>query len=264
MRKKIIISGVAALALIFAGQALAASTNKGSADSGPVEQAAQTGMQDQAAQAGQQVETANQGEDSQMQAENQVQVQADAESDASATAGGVGTQLREQEELTDESGAARQAGQLSQNQAKGQNQANGRALERRSRVANAVQEMLQVAERNQGIGQQIRTIAQAQNQEQEQIEAEMAQVKNRGQIRKFFFGPDYKSLNTVADRLAKHAEKIAQLKALLPQINDADDIANLQEQIAVMEGITAEIQNEADSASKGFSLFGWLNKMFSK
>jgi len=147
---------------------------------------------------------------------------------------------------------------------KGQNQASDQAVQRRSRVANAVQEMLKVAERNQGVGQQIKTIAQNQNQNQEEIETTMEQVKNRGRLKKFFFGPDYKNINSVEDRLANHEEKLEQLKQLALQITNAADVATLQGQIEVMEQIGVELENEITEESKGFSLFGWLNKMISK
>ena len=92
----------------------------------------------------------------------------------------------------------------------------------------------------------------------------MKQVKNRGQLNKFFFGPDYRNLNSIEDRLANHEEKITQLKQLATQIVNEDDIVTLQEQIAVMEQVKTELEKEVISESKGFSLFGWLNKMFIK
>ncbi len=147
---------------------------------------------------------------------------------------------------------------------KSQGQGGDKASQRRSRVANAVQRMLQIAERNKGVGQQIRTIAQAQNQEQEQIEAEMSQVKNRGQLKKFFFGPDHKNLNSIEDGLADHEAKLEQLRQLAVQLVGEDDIIALQEQIGIMEQVKVELENEVVSESKGFSLFGWLNKMLVK
>jgi len=137
-------------------------------------------------------------------------------------------------------------------------------LNRRSRVANAVQEMLGVADRIGGIGEQVRVIARAQNQNQEQIETNLDAVKNRGRLKKFFFGPDYKRLNTVEEKLVNHSEKLSELKALAAQITDEADKASLEAQIKVMEQAAAEIQNEANSEKKGFSLFGWLNRMLSK
>lgn len=147
---------------------------------------------------------------------------------------------------------------------KGINQAGSKATQRRSRVASSVQEMLWVAERNQGIGQQIRTIAQAQNQNQEQVEAQMEQVKNRGQLKKFFFGPDYKNLNSIEEKLKNHEEKLSQLRDLAEQIVDKADATKLQEQIDVMEQVKIELEKEVIEESKGFSLFGWLNKMLVK
>ncbi len=157
-------------------------------------------------------------------------------------------------------------GNQNQGQAKGngQSQPSDKAVQRRSAVANAVQEMLQVAERNPGVGQQIRAIAQTQTQNQEQIEAEMNHVKNRGRLKKFFFGPDYKNLNSIEDRLANHEEKLGQLKQLADQITNQADAEKLQEQIQVMEQVKAELEKETAEESKGFSLFGWLNKMLSK
>ncbi|MCK5511014.1 hypothetical protein KAI65_05765 [Candidatus Parcubacteria bacterium] len=149
----------------------------------------------------------------------------------------------------------------------GQNNPNDKARQRRSKVANAVHEMLGVANRNQGdkgIGEQIRVIAQTQNQNQEQIEDEIKQVKNRGRLKKFFFGPDYKNLNSVEDRLANHDEKLEQLKQLAIQIADEADATKLLEQIEIMEQVKIELAKEVIAESKGFSLFGWLNKMLTK
>ena len=124
----------------------------------------------------------NQGEEQQ----NAVQLQQDSQAGQ-----------RVMENAADGSGGGQ--GSQIQDQAKGkvQNQAGDKAVQRRSNVANAVQEMLLVAEHNPGIGQRIRATAQAQNQNYEQIEVEMKQVKNRGRLKKFFFGPDYKNLNSI-------------------------------------------------------------------
>ncbi|RLC38136.1 hypothetical protein DRH27_02990 [Candidatus Falkowbacteria bacterium] len=141
---------------------------------------------------------------------------------------------------------------------------NDKPLTRRSRVANAVQEMFGVADRIGGIGEQVRIIARIQNQNQEQIESGLDAVKNRGKLKKFFFGPDYKRLSTVEEKLANHSEKLAELKALLGQIASEEDKTILEAQIKVMEQAAVEIQKEASSEKKGFSLFGWLNQMLSK
>lgn len=135
---------------------------------------------------------------------------------------------------------------------------------RKTRMANAVQTMMQLAERNQNAAGKLKAIAQAQELGQNKIEAEMAQVKNRGQLRKFFFGADYRNINSIEDRLANHEERLAQLKQLVVQLDNEDDASVLQEQITNMEQIKTELEKEVKSEKKGFSLFGWLNRMLVK
>jgi hypothetical protein len=141
---------------------------------------------------------------------------------------------------------------------------NSRAIQRRSKVANAVQKMLKVAERNGKVGQKIEIIARTQAQNQSKIENQMEQIQNRGKLKKFFFGPDYKKISSVEEKIANHDEKIAELKALALELIDLDDLTILENQITVMEQVKSELVAETLVERKGFSLFGWLNKMFSK
>lgn len=159
-----------------------------------------------------------------------------------------------------------QAGQKSINSGNQADQASDKATQRRSRVANAAQQMLQVAERNQGVGQQIRTIAQNQNQNQKEIETTLEHVKNnRGNaVWRFFFGPNYKYINMAENKLATHAEKLEELKELASQIENEADVEILKEQIEIMEQAKTELAGEIKEESRGFSLFGWLNKIISK
>ncbi|PLX27702.1 hypothetical protein C0583_00480 [Candidatus Parcubacteria bacterium] len=167
-------------------------------------------------------------------------------------------------ELKETKQGSSQGKQEQNSQGRGGNNASDMATQRRSKVSNAVQEMLQVAERNQGVGKQIRTIAQNQNQNQSEIESTLENVKNRGRLKKFFFGPNYKYLNLAEGKLATHEEKLAELKELASKITNEEDRQILEEQIAVMEEVSKELGEEIVAQGKGFSLFGWLNKILSK
>ncbi|MBA3047457.1 hypothetical protein KKC83_01680 [Patescibacteria group bacterium] len=135
---------------------------------------------------------------------------------------------------------------------------------RRGRVANAVQAMLQVADRNPGIGQQIRIIAQNQNQSQEAMEAGIQKIQSRSKAMKFFFGPDYKQVRAVESKMEECDAEIEKLKQIKEQlINSADQVV-VTGQIAIMEQAREELQAELSSRQKGFSLFGWLAKMLVK
>ena len=88
-----------------------------------------------------------------------------------------------------------------------------KAVQRRSQVANSVQEMLRVADRvENSLGERIRTVAQEQNQIQEQAEVGLEQIKNRNKFVRFFIGPNYGEINSTEQRLENHSEKLEELK----------------------------------------------------
>jgi len=139
-----------------------------------------------------------------------------------------------------------------------------RSVERRSQVANSVQEMLMVAERNAGVGQQIRTIAQAQNQVQKQAEEAIQEAQKRSKFTKFFIGPNYGRLKQVEENLGVNTEQLKELKELKGQVENPEDVAILEQEIAKMEQVGADLDLEIKNEKKGFSLFGWMNRLFSK
>lgn len=153
-------------------------------------------------------------------------------------------------------------GQKVQNQID-QNQEN-QGEQRRSRVASAVQEMLAVAERNLGIGQQVRIIAQNQNQEQGEMEGALQAAKKRSGVVKFFIGPNYKELKEVEDRLENHKNRLEELKGLREQLENSADAEVLTQQIQIMEQVGAELENEVNKEKQGISLFGWLFRWMAK
>ena len=140
----------------------------------------------------------------------------------------------------------------------------GEAIERRSRVANAVQEMLVVADRNGGIGQQVRVIAQQQKEMHETIEQSVQQVKERSKFVRFLIGPRYQQLKNAEDSLQDNRNQYSQkLEDLRMQMNQVDaDLMN--EQIQKIQQVSEDIGSEIKQARKGFSLFGWVVKMFVK
>ena len=144
----------------------------------------------------------------------------------------------------------------------GQGSQTGASELRRSRVSNAVQSMLEVAERNQGVGQQIRNITQTQVQVQEQAEEALELAQQRKGFMKFLIGPDYSRLKTVEDRLEQHNQNLEELKVLKEEVESEEDVALFDEQIQVMEDVKQELEGELTESESGFSLFGWMNRMF--
>jgi hypothetical protein len=145
------------------------------------------------------------------------------------------------------------------------NQGKGKSTseQRRSQVATAVQAMLQIADRNGGIGQQLRTIAQNQNQNQEKLEKNMEKIQSRSGIVKFFIGANYGEIKNAQKTLEQNKEQIKQMNQLRTQLSNQGDQQQLSEQIKVLEQSNQEIETLIEDAQGGFSLFGWLNKIIS-
>lgn len=135
--------------------------------------------------------------------------------------------------------------------------------QRRSQVANAVRAMLQVADREGGIGQQVRVIAQNQNQNQVKLEQNIEKIQSRGGFAKFFVGPNYGEIKDTQKTLEQNKEQIRQLNQIRTQLSNQGDQQQLAEQIRILEQTNQEIEILLTNAQKGFSLFGWLNKLAS-
>lgn len=135
--------------------------------------------------------------------------------------------------------------------------------QRRSEVASAVQAMLQVADRDGGIGKQVRTIAQNQNQNQEKLEKNIEKIQSRGGLAKFFIGPNYGEIKDAQKTLEQNREQIRQLNQVRTQLSNEGDQTQLTEQIRILEQANQEIETLLADAQSGFSLFGWLNRLIS-
>lgn len=136
--------------------------------------------------------------------------------------------------------------------------------QRSSVVAGAVQEILQVAERDSGVGQQIKTIAQTQTQNQGELETSLQKVQSRGGLAKFFVGPDYGEINNTKKLLEQNREQIKQLDQVKSKLVNQSDQQKLTEQVQLFEGTNQQIETSLNEAQKGFSLLGWMFRLFAK
>ena len=175
---------------------------------------------------------------------------------------GTGQGLQDEDQTTSSDSGQGEQGQENGGQSSGESQSdNDEPTLRRSRVSNAVQSMLEVAERNEGISQQIRNITQNQVQVQEQAEDALGVAQQRKGLMKFLIGPDYGQLKEVEGRLNQHNQNLEDLRALEGGV-DAADATLFGEQIQIMEDIKQEMEDELKQSRSGFSLFGWVNRMF--
>jgi hypothetical protein len=225
-----------------------------------------------------QTQSENNGGELQVQIQSQNQIQNENQNDTSSNAtGSQMMQVREENQLQNsneikgesksESSSTKPNNGTSSNQGGkevDQVEPIQMAEQVRSDVANAVQAMLQIADRNGGVGAEIKLVAQAQNDNQIKIEDSIKKIDSRNGLAKFFIGPDYAEINNAQSVLEQNKAQVSQLNQIKAQITNQSDQQNLATQISNIEQANAKIETSLNQSGNSFSLFGWLFKMFNK
>lgn len=202
-----------------------------------------------------QTEAVNQAEDARIQTKNNEQIQTGTSSDGQ-------TQNQNRVENQGEDNQVQnQEREGTQTQEESKFAA---SEERRIQVSNAVQEILQVAERSGGIGQQVKIIAQTQNQNQEKLETSLQKIQSRSGFVKFLAGVNYGEINNAKKILAENHQQIQQLNEIKTRLTNDGDQQNLFQQIQIIEKANLQVENSLDASRSGFSLFGWFFRWAAK
>ncbi|HYF10003.1 MAG TPA: hypothetical protein VD967_00115 [Candidatus Paceibacterota bacterium] len=138
------------------------------------------------------------------------------------------------------------------------------SAEHRSAVASFVQKLLSVADRDGGIGSEVRAVAKSQNDSASTSAEAIAKVEAKGKLRTLLFGADYKNLGQLRSEMATTANNIAKLKNLLSRATSEEVKADLSAEIKALENFEAKIEAFVKAHESSFSLFGWFTKAFSK
>jgi hypothetical protein len=134
----------------------------------------------------------------------------------------------------------------------------------RSIVDTFVQSLLAVADRESGIGQEIKAIAQQQNDIKDRASNLISAVENRSKVKTFFIGTSYRNLGELRSQMVNSRNQIEQLKQLAEKAQNEGDKTELQNQIQALEKEQANINNFITQNESKFSLFGWAVKIFRK
>jgi hypothetical protein len=129
-------------------------------------------------------------------------------------------------------------------------------------VAQFVHNLKELGEIEGGIGQQVKVVAQAQNDTQAKVEESISEVENRNGFLKFIVGPDYSGIANVQTAITENQTRIKVLSDLLNQITDPAVKLVLQGQVASLQQQNEKLQSFVNTSSEGASLFGWLVKLF--
>lgn len=183
------------------------------------------------AQQQQQMQAVNQNENAQIQNQN------------AGMASGTQNQIREQKQIKDRIDIE----------------------EHRSNVSNFVQNLIFVANREgNGIGQQVREIAQQQNQAASTTIQAMEKVQERNKIKTFLVGSDYKNLGALRSEMVQTENRLNKLNNLMENVQNEADKTELQNQIQTLQQEQEKIETFVNANEDKFSLFGWFTKLFVK
>jgi hypothetical protein len=134
----------------------------------------------------------------------------------------------------------------------------------RNTISTFVQNLSVIADRESGIGQELRIIAKEQNDTKDRAFDLINAVENRSKIKTFFIGTSYKNLGELRSQMVQTRNQIEQLKRLAEKAENEGDKTELQSQIQVLEQEQININNFITQNENKFSLFGWAVKLFRK
>lgn len=135
--------------------------------------------------------------------------------------------------------------------------------EHRSAVANFVQGLLKVAERQPGgIGEQVREVARAQNDVEDKVVEAVDKIKTRSKVRQFFFGTDNQAVKELKKQILEARNRLTQLERAGGSVSDPAAREELRQQIENFKAEINRLAAETQSEEKKFSLFGWAKKIF--
>lgn len=134
--------------------------------------------------------------------------------------------------------------------------------EHRSRVAAFVHSLLSIADREGGLGAEVRAVARAQNEAASTTADAVVEVENRSKLKTLLIGTDYRNLGAIRKGLATTDKNIARLEAVLASTTDATLRTELEAQIDVLEDEKEDLVEFVEDHEDTFSVFGWFTKLF--
>lgn len=137
--------------------------------------------------------------------------------------------------------------------------------EHRSNVSTFIQTLLNVADREQkGIGEQVRVVAQTQNETKNKVADAIDKINNRNKVKTFLIGTDYKNIGQLRSDMVKTRNQIDWLKKLLDKATSEESKTDIQGQTQALEQEQQKIEDFLKANESKFSLLGWFVKLFNK
>ncbi|MBU2110005.1 hypothetical protein KKB71_03615 [Patescibacteria group bacterium] len=132
----------------------------------------------------------------------------------------------------------------------------------KSKVSNVVQELKDLAGKDQNIGEEVRVVAQEQEELNERATNAMEKVEARGGFKTFLIGTDYKNIGALRSEVVTTQNHIDRLTKAKERATDDSIKADLDAQIQALEEANTSALNFIQTNESKFSLFGWFVRLF--
>ena len=132
----------------------------------------------------------------------------------------------------------------------------------RSKVAETVKALTDLAGKDQNIGEDVRVVAQEQESSNERATKAIEVVEARGGFKTFLIGTDYKNIGALRSEVVTTQNSINRLTKAKERATDDSVKADLDAQIKALEETNMSALNFIKTNESKFSIFGWLVKLF--
>lgn len=114
---------------------------------------------------------------------------------------------------------------------------------------------------NTQTSKRLRTMINQRTQEEERTETAINKIENRGKIRSFLFGTDYKNLGELRSAMVQNRNQIRKLIQMMGQVQSGESESAIKAQIAILLQERINLKSIIQSAEDQSSLFGWMLKI---
>jgi hypothetical protein len=132
--------------------------------------------------------------------------------------------------------------------------------EHRTAIATFVLKLNSVADRDGGIGPEVRAVAKEQASTSEKIAINVEKVQKRSKFMIFLFGSDFKTMGELRSEMVVTENSISRLTKAKDRAVSASVRADLEAQIKVLETEEAKIDAFVDAHAETKGVIGWLYK----
>jgi hypothetical protein len=141
---------------------------------------------------------------------------------------------------------------------------NAQGNEHKSKVAVIVAGLLSDADRDQGIGEDVRAVAMEQASTSVKVKEDMDEIDSESSAKVFFFGTNFKNTGDLRSSIVTTKNHIARLKKAEDKATSTSVKADLALQIAALQATASTTESFVVQHEGKFSLFGWFVRIFSK